>query len=130
MLDIKIKTIEHADHVYPTIGNWTWKGQRLVIHVSDMSDWRHELLVAVHELVECYLCRMEGIPEFKVTAFDRAFEKKRSKKGSIELCGEPGEMKGCLYHKQHMLAEHIEHALCEVLEVKWKEYLAALNKMP
>lgn len=126
MLDIKIKTIEHADHVYPTIGNWTWKGQRLVIHVSDMADWRHELLVAVHELVESYLCRMDGVPECLVGKFDREFERQR-KKGDNR---EPGDQFDCVYRRQHQFAEHIEHALCEVLEVKWKDYLKALEKMP
>lgn len=126
MLDIKIKTIEHEDHRYSTIGDWTWKGQRLVIQVSDMADWRHELLVAVHELVECYLCRMDGVPECLVGKFDRDFERQR-KKGDNR---EPGDQPECVYRQQHQMAEHIEHALCEVLEVKWKDYVAALNKMP
>lgn len=126
MLDIRVKTVPHESHRYPTIGDWQWKNEKLTVRVSEMNNWEHELLVAVHELVESYLCRMDGVPECLVGKFDRQFEKQR-KAGDNR---EPGEQKDCPYREQHLMAEHIEHSLCEVLGVKWKDYIRALEKMP
>jgi hypothetical protein len=113
---IVIETIPHDKHRYPTIGDW-WtdaEGTRQ-IRVSELSDFRYALLVAVHELVEQALCQARGISEQQVTNFD---------KDHLEL-DEPGESPRAPYHREHVTAENIERLLAQELDVNWQRYTAA-----
>ena len=81
MLNIQIKTIPHHFQEYDTVGNY-WRdlsgGQEVLeIRVSRMRDRRHEFLVALHELIEAFLCDWRRIPFGKITRFDVEYEKAR-----------------------------------------------------
>ena len=58
----------------------------LEIRVSRMSDRRYEFLLALHELIEAFLCDWRGIPFDLITRFDIEYESRRTK-GEAE---EPG----------------------------------------
>jgi hypothetical protein len=122
MLNIKIKTINHEEHPYPTVGNYadTHVGGRLIT-VSNMANEDYELLVAIHELIEQHLCAKRGISEQDITAFDVKFEKEREagKRGPDE---EPGFAKNAPYRREHAFATKIEKMLAKELGVEWELY--------
>lgn len=119
MLRIAIETIPHEQQRYETVGDW-WADANGVwrIEVSDMSDPRYELLVAVHELVEMALCRQKGITEEEVTKFDMAFEAARRTGDHSE----PGDSELAPYRDEHTFATFIERAVALKLGVDWDTY--------
>lgn len=125
-MNITIKVIPHSDHRYPTAGDWFFNGQDLEIHVSKLSDWRYEMLVAVHELYEALLCEHDGVTQQAVDDFDKKFEAGRPESDD----GEPGDSPFAPYHLQHFRATNIERQMADALDVKWPEYEAELNALP
>ncbi len=122
-----IFTIPHKLQAYPTVGNWQFtKDGVIVIFVSELSDWRHEMLVAIHELVEATLCKNRGITEAQVDAFDMAYEKNRTNGDNSE----PGDNPYAPYHKEHFFATNIERLMAGELGVGWSEYETRLNALP
>lgn len=99
--------------------------EHLVIRVSQLSDWRLESLIAVHELVEVLLCKHEGITQESVDRFDKQFEATRAE-GKED---EPGDDPGAPYVKQHCTATGIERLLAAQLGVSWKDYEDELNRL-
>ena len=58
---IQIETVPHAQQRYETTGDWWWDpDDTLQMRVSALADWRHSVLIAVHELVEALLCKAQG----------------------------------------------------------------------
>jgi len=96
-MKISILTQPHSLQRYNTIGDWyTSKTTGQVhIHVSELGDWRYHLLIAVHELVEAFLCLHDGVAEESVDKFDKEF---------IQRDTEPGDAPNSPYQKQHCLA--------------------------
>ena len=117
-MKITIETIDHNQQRYPTIGDWYFQDGQLVIRVSNLSDRRHEFLVAFHELVEAILCIQDGVDEQEITDFDTMFELNRPQ-GNTD---EPGDDISAPYKQQHLFATGIEKLLAERLEVTWKTY--------
>lgn len=124
-MKIIIETIPHREQRYPTVGDWFQRGNVLHIRVSKMSDPRYEFLVALHELVEVYLCRHDGVTEKSVDRFDRTFERRR-KKGNTD---EPGDDPRAPYRRQHCVATGIERIAAALLGVSWKIYDAEVNSL-
>lgn len=123
---ITIKTIQHKHQRYPTCGDY-WidlEGNRQ-IRVSNMNNEKYELLVALHELVEWFLTEKKGISEFEIAKFDRSFEKNR-KRGNVD---EPGDDENSPYRQQHLAAEGIEKIVASMLDVHWKTYEEAVNRL-
>jgi hypothetical protein len=125
MLNIKIVTIPHEEQRYETVGDWFYTKEGLTIHVSDMKEWRKEILIAIHELVEVTLCRDRGIPQEVVDAFDKDFEKNRQPDDDSE----PGDSLGAPYRKEHFFATNIERAICHELGLNWQEYEKTVNSL-
>jgi hypothetical protein len=73
-LSIHVITIDGTDMRYPTVGDYIGTPNARVVMVAEMGDWRKELLVAVHEIIEQSLCFDRGISEKAITAFDKHFE--------------------------------------------------------
>lgn len=119
-LNIKIVSIPHSAHRYPTAGDWYNSNGVDLIEVSQLPDERYELLLAVHELVEAALCKQAGISESTVDAWDTKFAGE----------GEPGDDPRCPYFRQHTRAETIERLLAAMLDVDWDSYEAELAKLP
>lgn len=128
---IEIETIPHDEQKYPTVGDWwftdnnDFEGESLQIRVSDMDNWKYELLVAFHELAEVMLCKDRGISAKKVDDFDKKFEKAR-KKGNTD---EPGFDSKAPYRKEHTFATGVEMLLAEQLNVDWKKYDKVINEL-
>lgn len=126
-MKITIETIEHCEQRYPTVGDWTYdaKGD-LTIRVSKLSDWRREMLVAAHELIEVLLCRHSGVGQGEVDRFDIQYEKDRLD-GDFS---EPGDDPAAPYHVQHCIATGVERVLAAFLGVSWKDYEQELDNLP
>jgi hypothetical protein len=119
MKNIKIEVIPHKKQAYETIGNYTFDADGdILIEVSDMGDWRYNMLVAFHELAEVLQVKFKGIRDEDIVAFDKNFELNRQP-GNDE---EPGDQPNALYHKEHVFAECLERLLARELGVNWKEY--------
>ena len=128
-MNVRIEVIPHAQHRYPTVGDWYFEGKDLVIRVSKLSDWRREMLVAVHELVEVLICKQRGISQSAVDAFDKKFEADRAK-GRHGKGDEPGDDPKAPYRKEHFFATNIEALCAAELGVDWGSYGKELQDLP
>jgi len=119
-LRMHIETIPHETQRYPTVGDY-WLDEAGVeqIRVSEMMDWRYEVLVAVHEIVEMALTRQRGIAEEAITEFDIKFEQDKEK-GLVG--GEAGDNVNAPYRNEHFFATNLERLLAGELNVNWSEY--------
>lgn len=119
---IVILTQPHSLQRYNTVGDWyTNKTSGAVhIYVSALNSWRYELLVAVHELVEAFLCMHDEVAEEAVDKFDKQF---------VVHSNEPGDDPNAPYQKQHCIATGVERILAACLGVKWAYYEDALEKL-
>ena len=149
-----IQTVPHDEQRYNTAGDWRWVGRKrsdptLHIFVSRMSDPCYEFLVAVHELVEAFLCRQHGVSEEAVTAFDVEFEKRRDERRralvsappSIEMASdleakldvldaeEAGADLRSPYREEHLVATTVERMLAAYLGVEWGAYERAISSL-
>ena len=125
-MNVTIQIIPHKDHRYSTCGDWYFEGDSLVIKVSKLSDWRLEMLVAIHELAEVLICKHRVITTASVDAFDKAFEAARTPDNEDE----PGDEPTAPYVKEHCIATGIERIMAAELDVSWKDYEAELSKLP
>lgn len=126
-MKIIIETIPHETQRYTTVGDWFYdENGTLHIKVSSLSDWRREVLVAIHELVEVVLCKHHGVSTELVDEFDIQFEKARVEGDESE----PGDDPKAPYVNKHCFATGVERLLAQVLDVKWKEYEAELIALP
>lgn len=125
MLDINIKTIPDDAQRYNTVGDYWNKNGRDNVRVSDMHNWKYEVLVAVHELVEESLCRARGVSDDAITAFDRQYEEGRK----YGVPDEPGDDPRAPYHREHQFATKIEKQLAKELGVDWEKYDGAIVKL-
>ena len=124
-MKIIIETIPHAQHRYTTVGDWFYEPDgTLQIKVSQLSDWRREALIAVHELVEVLLCKRDGVSAEAVDKFDKSFS------FTEHPSEEPGDSPEAPYKKQHCLATGVERILAAHLEVDWKTYEEELEELP
>jgi hypothetical protein len=117
--EVSIKFIPQEDQRYDTCGDWTVNdGGLLTVLVSKMPDNRHELLVAVHELVEALACLATGVTQQAVDDFDM---------GPGADLDEPGDCPAAPYHQQHVMATEIEMLLAAGMGVDWAGYDAAVG---
>lgn len=124
MLNINIKTIPDKDQRYDTVGDYWKKDGVDEIKVSSMSNRQYEFLVAIHEMVEQFLCENAGITDEEITKFDVEYEAKR-KNGDQS---EPGEDPLAPYHRQHMFAEKLEKLMAEECKIDWADYIKYANR--
>ena len=124
-MKIDIETIPHNCQRYPTCGDFLTSGDVMGIKVSEMGDWRYEMLIAIHELVEVMLCKQAGIPEALVDQFDMDYEKNR-KPGDHS---EPGDDLRAPYRRQHFVATNIERQIAHELGVDWQAYCDAVEAL-
>lgn len=121
MINIKIVSIPHKNHRYETCGDWYTADNLDLIEVSEMQDERMSFLIAIHEMVEQFLCKQRDISEERVTAFDKKFEKER-KKGTQSVTAEPGDDKRSPYRREHFFATSIERLIAAEIGVDWQKY--------
>ena len=118
MIKVDIHSVNHNHQRYDTAGDWYFHNDGETIRVSDMDNWKYEMLLAVHELIEYIACTNEGISEEVVTDFDLSF-----------IGDEPGDSKDAPYHDQHKFATKIEKLLAKRLDVDWKLYDKAVQSL-
>lgn len=112
-MKITIDAIPFHQMRYATAGDWLSDGAgAITIQVADLGDWRMNLLVGIHELVETALCDVRGIAEPDVKAFDKAHLDS----------DDPGSLPDAPYHKEHVFAEAVEKWVATELGVDWDEY--------
>ncbi len=123
-----ISEVHHRNQRYETVGDWI-PGNPVKIRVSRLRDERYVFLVALHELVEYELCRMNGIRDKEVVAFDRKFEnERRAHLHGVEA--EPGDDPRAPYRDEHGFATMIERMVAQKMGVSWSAYekaIVALN---
>ena len=127
-MNITIKTIPHSEQRYPTVGDWWWSGRgkdELHIRVSEMKDHRYVWLIIIHELVEVFLCRNDGVKSSDVDEFDRAYEIARPEGDTSE----PGDSPAAPYRTQHCIATGIERIIAGLLGVCWADYEKTINEL-
>ena len=105
MQSISIKSIPHKEQRYETCGDW-WDDEKgeVQIRVCDVGNPSIELSVVIHELVEQHLCKIAGITDEEVSAFDDNWQKEHPKNTKDE----PGDLPSAPYHEQHKVAVAIE----------------------
>jgi len=114
---------------YDTVGNYRRDldggVEVLEIRVSRMRDRRYEFLVALHELIEAFLCQWRGVPFAQITRFDIEYEARRA----TGDCPEPGASARAPYRREHRFAEKIERAVARELKVDWDKYDRAVARL-
>jgi len=118
-VNVKIVSVPQHKIRSRQVGDW-WFFNRdsYVIHVLDTLSPEAQLAVAIHELVEAFLCRKEGITDGEVTTFDDQYEAEREQ-GKHKEDDEPGDDPHAPYREQHSSATFVERAVCHVLSVNW-----------
>lgn len=114
-----VRPVPHEFQRYDTVGDWWVADREINIRVSHTPDWRHGMLVAVHELVEALLCHHRGIDQDAVTAFDMDYA----------TDSEPGDDPRAPYHAEHRFAEKVERMLCDEMGLDWDDYLSAVDAL-
>jgi hypothetical protein len=115
-----IAQVPHRKQRYETVGDWI-PGKPAQIRVSKMKDQRYVFLVALHEMIEYELCRMHGITDKEVVAFDVNFEAERSQ-NLHPVDAEPGDHPKSPYRNEHEFATMIEMMVAQKLGVSWTAY--------
>src|SRR5207302_373555 len=109
----------HSEQRYETCGDWlTAHGHVRHVMVSDMGDEDYAFLVAVHEVIEAWLCTKRGISQQAVDAFDMGFEQNRDLGDETE----PGDSRQAPYFSEHQFATMIEKLVATELGVDWDHY--------
>jgi hypothetical protein len=112
MIDIVIKAIPKGEMRYPTVGDWWFDGEQLHIRVTDDVPENEQFTVALHELVEVWLCKNRGITQEAVDDFD-------IRGPGAEYCSEngiePGDHPDAPYRREHRFAMLIEHLMAHEL---------------
>jgi hypothetical protein len=115
-----ISQVPHQKQRYETVGDWI-PGKPAQIRVSKMKDQRYAFLVALHEIIEYELCRMHGITDREVVAFDVNFEAER-RMNFHPIDAEPGDNPRAPYRNEHEFATMIEMMVAQKLGVSWSDY--------
>lgn len=127
-MKIIIQTILHHLQKYPTCGDWQWDGDTLNIYVSEMGNWKYEMLVGLHEATEALICKAKGIKEEDVTNFDLMFEREREE-GKHTDGEEPGNDPRACYRTPHKIATMVEKIVAKYLKVNWDQYDEAVMSL-
>lgn len=97
----------------PGVGDWFYQGDTLNISASgETPDER--FLIALHELVEAWLCRRAGVTQDEVDLHDLTFEAERAA-GAHGEDDEPGDDPRAPYRAQHRAAMLVEHLMANFL---------------
>jgi hypothetical protein len=126
-MKIVIETIPHHEQRYETVGDWVVDRdtKTFTIRVSELDNWKYELLVGLHELIEVALCVDRGISSELVDQFDFAYESARS----VDDNSEPGDATGCPYGREHYFATNLERLMAAELKVDWNDYDEELSHL-
>jgi hypothetical protein len=112
-MKFEAKSVDPSLMRYVTTGDWEIIGDSVIIPVVDYGAREdNAFLVALHELVESYLCKKAGIKEEDVYQFDI----------DNPYLEEPGDSELAPYYEQHKVATDVEKIVCEALGLNWREH--------
>lgn len=118
-MKIAIKTVKQSDQRYCTCDDWKRNGDTMEILVSEMGDDEMNFLIAIHAMIEAFLCERDGVKEEDVTKFDME---------NMDL-DNPGDNPKAPYNKQHLIATLIECQLASYLGIPWKLYEERISEI-
>lgn len=122
--DINLIVKQPKEMRYPTLGDWydvikSPDGfNNFLVEVADTKNIDYNFLIALHELIEYYLCFRRKIKDKTVTGFDMKHLDS----------DDPGRLKEAPYHKEHKFAEKIERIVAKELKVSWSKYWEVQDK--
>lgn len=106
-----------------------WKvGKHIVAISAKMDCAESELAVAIHELIEAWICRKQGITDAQVTKFDAMFENERER-GQHEKFDEAGDDVRAPYFDAHQRATNVEADVCKALNLSWSQHEFNVNSL-
>jgi hypothetical protein len=114
---LRVEVIPHDQQRYNTLGDWLVEDKTLVIRVSASGDWRSDVLVAVHKIVEAVLCQNDGVTSAQVDEFDMRHPES----------DEPGDDPAAPYVHQHCAAMAVERLLASLMKYPWAAHEARLD---
>jgi hypothetical protein len=126
---VVIKVIDPENQRYPTCGDYFYEAHTdtLTIWINKMADWRSELAVAIHELLEAVKCQDDGIALTAIDLFDFQFEKERDE-GKHTFADEPGDDPRAPYALAHLAATRVEKEVCAQLQLPWEKHEDNVNE--
>jgi hypothetical protein len=112
MFKIVIERIEKEKHRYDTLGDWYYddEGAMQIKTTGETED--EAFLIALHELVEYWLCKKRGITVEEVDKFDFQWALEHPSDDTLE----PGDDERAPYKKEHAFAMIVENMMKEELE--------------
>lgn len=122
---IDVQAIPHSQQRYDTCGDYWWIDGKLVVRISILPDERMMLAIAIHEIIEAFLCKLAGIAEPDIVAFDEAYELNRES-GTTR---EPGDDPHAPYHIQHSFASAAERIYVAASGLNWQDYEDAVYSL-
>jgi hypothetical protein len=108
---------------YKTLGDYYDEDGIQAIMVADCGDDDYNFAVALHEFVEAYLTKKNGIKEEAITDFDKKFEAEWKNGDPFE----PGDSPLAPYRKEHAFATTIERMFLHECGRNFYDYDMALN---
>lgn len=125
MLDINVKTIPHKNQRYDTVGDyWELHHGKLEFRVSECEDVYYEAAIFLHEFVEYFLCKANGVSVAVIDKFDIEYEKNRDPN---DTTSQPGDDPESPYREEHRFAENLERLFIQELGIDWNEYDKSVN---
>lgn len=118
-MTITIKSVPQNRIRADQAGDWWLFGDDITVHTLETFPPEDQLRVAIHELIEAWLCRRDKVSEQDVCAFDYSYEAER-KEGKHKEDDEAGDDPRSPYRDQHSAATHVERAVCHVLNVPYE----------
>jgi hypothetical protein len=99
---------------------WRPLADMVQVRVVDMGNPDYEFLIALHEMIEEWLCFKRKIQERDIQKFDQQFDHDGK-------TGEPGDDRNAPYYNEHQFATAIEKLMCNELKIKWCDYDEAVE---
>lgn len=104
------------------VGDWWYhENGDIAVHVLENLAPESQLAVAIHELIEAWECRKNGVADKDVCAFDEQYEAEREE-GKHHDYDEPGDDPRAPYRQEHAAATHVERAVCAAIGINWREH--------
>jgi len=126
---IDITAVPHGEQSYDTPAEWeepvegVWQ-----IAVSDLRDWRYNLLTALGQQIEMALCKQAGVTSEQIQAFAVAHGKRR-RAGDSDYQGAPGDHPDAPHKQAHRFAQQMLKQIAPELGVVWSRYQRALEAL-
>ena len=119
-MNVQLKTVPKEQVRCDGYGDWFYGEFGILATCADIKEWDDDtkFRIAVHEMVEAWLCRKHGVTDTQVCKFDLLYEAERAEEKHGEL-DEPGDDPRAPYREEHRAADHVERALCQVLGLTW-----------